>query len=223
MDFSTRGQQQKSDARPAAPAGTTAPSQFGETPKNPNGNIAKVSVKRSKPIMVLGVLLAVSLLILSVVTILGIATRSSESSYVNDEQYQAVFLDGGQVYFGMITELNSGYMTLEDIFYLNVSNNSVQPDTQNAANQQISLVKLGCELHGPQDLMVINTDKVQFWENLKSDGKVTEAVTTWQQENPDGQDCDTTTTDATAPAVDDTTDQTTEDTTDQTTTEDTNN
>lgn len=191
MDFSTRNQQQKTDARPATPAGTS-PSPFGDAPKPSDNKVTNVSIKRSKPLFVLTVLLSVSLLVLAIVTILGIANRPSEEAYVNEDKFQAVFLDGGQVYFGSITELNNRYLTLENIFYLNVSNSTVQPDTQNTANQQISLVKLGCELHGPDDSMVINRDKVQFWENLKADGKVTAAINTWAKENPDGQKCDTT-------------------------------
>lgn len=215
MDFSTRNQQQKTDARPVTPATPGSPAPFGDAPKPSGNKVTNVSIKRSKPLLVLSVLLSVSLLVLAIVTIIGIATRSSEKTYVNEDKFQAVFLDGGQVYFGNITELNSSYLTLEDIFYLNVSNSTVQPDTQNTANQQISLVKLGCELHGPNDLMVINRDKVQFWENLKSDGKVTTAINTWVKENPDGQKCD-------EPAAN-TTPDTTTNTDDATNTEETDN
>ena len=39
--------------------------------------------------------------------------------------------------------------------------------------------------------MLINREQVVFWENLKSDGDVTEAIATYREENPEGQDCDT--------------------------------
>ena len=42
------------------------------------------------------------------------------------------------------------------------------------------LQKLGSELHGPEDQMVINRDQVQFWENLKDDGQVVKAITTYK-------------------------------------------
>jgi hypothetical protein len=54
----------------------------------------------------------------------------------------------------------------------------------------ISLVKLGCELHGPEDEMLINRSQIVFWENLKEDGQVTQAVAEYIEQNPDGQDCE---------------------------------
>jgi hypothetical protein len=81
---------------------------------------------------------------------------------------------------------------MSNIYYLRV-NQTVQPDSKNTNNNNdVSLVKLGCELHGPQDQMVINQDQVIFWENLKSDGQVAKAVATFQKNNPDGQNCSTT-------------------------------
>jgi hypothetical protein len=37
--------------------------------------------------------------------------------------------------------------------------------------------------------MILNRDQVLFWENLKSDGQVTEAVKKYVEANPNGQDC----------------------------------
>ncbi len=114
--------------------------------------------------------------------------RKEESAFVNTNQMQAVFMNGGQVYFGKVTSLNKQYMTLRDIYYLRV-NQAVQPDGEQKADD-ISLVKLGCELHGPEDLMVINREQVIFWENLKEDGKVGKAVQQFMEQNPNGLDCE---------------------------------
>ncbi len=111
----------------------------------------------------------------------------SEGRFVDTSKMQAVFMNGGQVYFGKITNLNGKYLTLQDIYYLRV-NQQVQPDAKPSAND-ISLVKLGCELHGPQDLMVVKQDQVIFWENLKDDGKVAQAVKQFKTANPNGLDC----------------------------------
>lgn len=113
--------------------------------------------------------------------------RKEESGFVDTSKMQAVFMNGGQVYFGKITNLNNRYMTLQDIYYLRV-NQTVQPDAEPKADD-ISLVKLGCELHGPQDLMVIKQDQVIFWENLKDDGKVAQAVKQFKSQNPNGLEC----------------------------------
>jgi hypothetical protein len=97
---------------------------------------------------------------------------------VNGKAYQAVFLTNGQVYFGKVKKVDSSYVTLSDIYYLQVQQ-QVQPKDQNTQQQpQVSLAKLGGELHGPQDEMYISRSQILFWENLKpaKDSKVTKAI-----------------------------------------------
>lgn len=107
--------------------------------------------------------------------------KFSAKSLVKENQYQAIFLDNGQVYFGKLSSVNSGMVRLTDIFYLQVEQ-QIQPDQDSAdgssedASPQISLAKLGNELHGPEDEMFINRDKIVFWENLKDDGQVVQAI-----------------------------------------------
>ena len=116
-----------------------------------------------------------------------------ESGFVDNGKMQAVFLNGGQVYFGKITDLNDKYLKMEDIFYLRV-NQTVQPNqtTNQASNNDISLVKLGCELHRPTNEMVINRSQVVFWENLKDESgenTVPGAVKNYKTQYPNGQEC----------------------------------
>jgi hypothetical protein len=112
---------------------------------------------------------------------------------IDNSVYQAVFLTSGQVYFGKLSLLNTQYVTLTNIYYLQGAGDgkNVQELEKNIATTQgnVSLVKLGCELHGPKDQMTINQDKITFWENLKTDGKVSKAIHTYEQQNPAGQKC----------------------------------
>ena len=101
--------------------------------------------------------------------------------------YQAVFLTNGQVYFGKMGRGDSHYVTLTDIFYLQVNqplqSGTTTPAQQAAAAQttpQLSLVKLGNELHGPQDLMYISRDQILFYENMEASGKVAQAITVYK-------------------------------------------
>jgi len=71
---------------------------------------------------------------------------------------------------------------------LQTSNNGSTTSTT-AANTNVSLVKLGCELHSPYDQMIINREQVTFWENLQDSGQVAKAVKTFEQQNPNGQKC----------------------------------
>lgn len=115
-----------------------------------------------------------------------------EGEFVNKDRVQAVFLTNGQVYFGKVKDVTSQYVDLQEVYYLN---SQQQPDTEGNSETDtqattFSLVKLGCELHGPVDQMLINREQVSFWENLKDDGKVAKAIDQWQSENPNGQKCD---------------------------------
>ena len=140
-----------------------------------------------------GLLFCITVLLVALTGFIAFGGPTSQGKYVDSSKLQAVFLNGGQVYFGKITNLNDKYMRLSDIYYLRV-NQTVQPNGSTASNQDVSLVKLGCELHGPQDSMVINQSQIIFWENLKADGQVGKAVAQYKKDNPNGQKCDTGTT-----------------------------
>jgi hypothetical protein len=120
------------------------------------------------------------------------STSNGESKEINTSKYQAVFLNGGATsgsvayttYFGHVTKLNNSYFILKDVYYLTTSNST----NQTQANPQ--LTKLGCQqLHSPYDEMVINRAQVAFWENLQDNGKVVQAIKTFQQQNPNGPNC----------------------------------
>lgn len=191
MDFA-----QRSNSAPAgAPAPHRAPS---STVSSKKGKKLKTVLKWSS----VALLVSGTILVVALVAMIGLSKTQEESKYVNKDQYQAVFLNGGQVYFGKITTLNDKYIAMGSIYYLRV-NQAVQPTaaTKDASND-VSLVKLGCELHGPQDQMVINTDQVVFWENLKTDGQVAKAVAEYQKQNPKGQDCSAAAASTTTPTTD---------------------
>ncbi len=102
----------------------------------------------------------------------------------NQDGYYAIFLSNGQVYFGKVTATNAEYTTLEDIYYLQVSEALQQVATAGQQPQsQLSLVKLGNELHGPKDFMQVNNTHIIFTEELKTDGKVVEAITSYKAGN----------------------------------------
>jgi hypothetical protein len=163
-------------------------------PAAPVSSVKKAKSKwLSLTTVTVALIICIALLILSIALYVGIAKPSnSQSKYVDSGKMQAVFLNGGQVYFGKISTINSSYMRITDIYYLRV-NQQVQPNGSTSGNQDISLVKLGCELHGPQDSMVVNQQQVIFWENLKSDGQVAKAVADYRKQNPNGQQCNTNT------------------------------
>ena len=87
--------------------------------------------------------------------------------------HQAIFLTSGQVYFGKL-EKSGDWFKLSDVYYLQVDQNLQQGSTPISSNFQ--LVKLGSEIHGPEDIMYLEPMNVLFWENLKSDSQVLQAI-----------------------------------------------
>ncbi len=87
--------------------------------------------------------------------------------------FSAVFLSNGQVYFGKIDSNGGKEMVLTQVFYLQAEEGQ-QVDDLNQS--RFKLVKLGSELHGPEDILIINKDSVIFYEYLREDSKVVESI-----------------------------------------------
>jgi hypothetical protein len=136
--------------------------------------------------LIIGIMLfATAILITLLLVFMVIGGGNSTDSAINKDKYQALFLNSqdGQVYFGKLSTYNDQYYKLVDIYYVRVENR-IQPEGENQQSQQnISLAKLGNELHGPEDVMYVNKDHVLFWENLKEDGQVVKAIREYQK-NP---------------------------------------
>ena len=122
------------------------------------------------------------ILILVIVVILVVAggflvTRLVESGRIRGNDYQAVFLINGQVYFGQVDKETKNEVVLHDIYYLRATEPLQQGEqTAGAGGSELSLIKLGNELHGPKDEMRIVRNNVLFIEDLKEDSKVTVAI-----------------------------------------------
>lgn len=106
------------------------------------------------------------------------------SDWADFSKYQAVFLTNGQVYFGKVTDANLQTLVLENIYYLRSAGDLQTSDAKDSATapatDNFSLVKLGNELHGPEDKMSINLSQVLFVEDLKIDSKVVEAIRAYE-------------------------------------------
>jgi hypothetical protein len=136
-----------------------------------NAIVIPITALRRIFVMLL-VLIALILVVMVVRTQLfraGISTLFAPSAgeVIDRNVYQAVFLSGGQIFFGKLEQQGDHYFVLSDVFYLSASD---QP------GQQGQLVKRGNELHAPKEPMVIPADQVLFIENLRDDGQVATAI-----------------------------------------------
>jgi sRNA-binding regulator protein Hfq len=129
---------------------------------------------------VLSKVVAVALVLAALAVVGWLASKALASftadAGVHSKQYQAVFLTNGQVYFGKVKSVDNSYVKVTDIYYLQVQQQVQPKDATATQTPQVSLAKLGGELHGPEDVMYVSRAQVLFWENLKDDGKVTKAI-----------------------------------------------
>lgn len=127
-------------------------------------------------------IIGVATLLAVVVLILGWMwfKSGSSSSGIDAGKYQAVFFTNGQVYFGKLHTFNQEYMKLTDIYYLQTqageAGDTKNPQKTTSDQNNVQLIKLGDEIHGPEDEMLISKDQMLFFENLKQGGKVAESI-----------------------------------------------
>jgi hypothetical protein len=95
------------------------------------------------------------------------------SDSIRKSTYQAVFLTTGQVYFGKL-EFRGEWLVLLDVYYLQANGGLQQGQTANSNNFQ--LVKLGSEIHGPEDIMYLEKGNILFWENISETSQVLGAI-----------------------------------------------
>lgn len=106
---------------------------------------------------------------------------------IDGGKYQAVFLTNGQVYFGKLSRVGDQTYKLNKIFYLQASQTTEtdanNPQQTESANSDVQLIKLGSEVHGPEDQMVIDKGQVLFFENLTKEGKVAQTIEKYYADN----------------------------------------
>jgi hypothetical protein len=186
MDFTNRSGQPRANAsEPQHASGNIAPA-HNENKSRRSRFDNNMWFKLASVIL----LFSGTILIVAVLLFINIGSPSHENKFIDKNSYQAVFVNvtgtnGGQVYFGHVTDLSDDFIRLTNVFYIQNQGSATTADK----NSSYNLVKLGCELHGPADEMVINRSQVFFWENLKSTGQVTQKIGEWYKSNSSGQKC----------------------------------
>ncbi|MBI4838963.1 MAG: hypothetical protein HY806_07475 [Nitrospirae bacterium] len=125
------------------------------------------------------VLKACFLLLLSAVILINSGCSKTQNLTFTSE-YQAVFLDNGQAFFGKLENAGSAYPMLKDVYY-------VQSQVNKETNQATSiLIKRGKEWHGP-DVMYINSKHIVLIEPVSPDSRVAQLIEEAKKASPPGQ------------------------------------
>ena len=84
-------------------------------------------------------------------------------------EYQAVYLDNGQVFFGKISETGSPFPLLREVFFV-----QTQVDREKKESKNL-LIRRGSEAHGP-DFMRLNLRHIVVIEPVAPDSRVAQLI-----------------------------------------------
>lgn len=155
-------------AQPAQPAAAPHTTEIERPVPRRNGNDTK------KKKLLSGIILGLLLIALAAAAWWVSTQRAGLPAYVEQDKYQAVFLQNGEFYFGKVQYVTDMEIKLTDVYYVQKAAATDENDQQ--AKTNLELIKLGSEVHGPEDMMVINRSQVLYVENLKSDARVVQLI-----------------------------------------------
>lgn len=171
----------RTSARPSM----AVPSTTSSVPSSANGNSPRVqhNVAHRRLALPLYAQIGVVVAGAALLALLGWIAFFRSAGLIDGGKYQALFLTNGEVYFGKLHDNGVEYMTLEDVYYIQAkpkqTSDLVTGDVQNASGVttgQAELIKIGGEVHGPTDKMIVRKDQILYFENLKSDGQVAKLI-----------------------------------------------
>lgn len=124
--------------------------------------------------------------LIALVVVLALWFVNSKVFVRKSSGYQAVFLSNGQVYFGHTqANLSGQYVKLSDVYYLQINESDqltgtdttdTTTDSADTTQSEFALIKLGNEIHGPHDSMLINRDHILFIEDLRADSDLVTSI-----------------------------------------------
>jgi len=90
--------------------------------------------------------------------------------------FWAVYLDSGQVFYGKKDKSDKNYVVMTNVFYYH-------PAIKLTASGNVRIVKVGTEIHQPQDYVYVNKVHIDRQEQLSNDSKVVKAIEGYKEGN----------------------------------------
>lgn len=94
-------------------------------------------------------------------------------------QYRAVTMDNDQVFYGKLEGDKHDYLVLTEAFYYQPG---ISARGTGADQGNIRIIKVGTELHQPQDRVMLNRDHVVTVQTLTDESKIIQAMKTYLKE-----------------------------------------
>ncbi len=154
-----------------------APVDYAPRQSRSNSALNSPNKGSSKKGIIWTIAIAVFVIILGAVAWFVFAAPKSQPTGIDKSRFQAVFLANGQIYFGKLQDFSDSTFKMTTIYYPQTTGKDSEAATNaQSQNSNIQLIRLGDEVHGPDNEMFLTKDQILYYENLKSDSKVSQLI-----------------------------------------------
>ena len=119
------------------------------------------------------------IVVVLIATVIVLGLRGYTEGYwpfcCDDNKWTGVFLTNGQAYFGHYYDGPGDHAKLYEVYYVLATQLQSQ-DPKVAPQTQLSLQRLGGEIHGPEQWMRISKQQILFTEDLRGDSPVVQSI-----------------------------------------------
>lgn len=123
-------------------------------------------------------ILTLTVIIILIGALIAILYLTSRGEPINRSGYQVVYMATGQAYFGRLQNDRGTYLVLKEPY--SAQDVTAKDNDTKAAETSTTLLKVSQQQYGPEDTMSLKSDQVLFWQNLRDDSKVTQAINSKQ-------------------------------------------
>lgn len=144
--------------------------------KQPRPQLPQKPARRSRRKYFVGVTFLVALLLIAG-AVYALRMNMGGQQMVDHSKYQVVYMANGQAYFGKLKNTMGEYLVIETPYTAQAVESA---DKTKATENTTTLLKVSAQVYGPEESIAIKSSQVLFWQNLRSDSKVSQAIASKQ-------------------------------------------
>lgn len=135
-------------------------------------NVKKMRLTRSS------LVIAMAATIASVVGIVWLVQQVYQANLqrIDTSKYQVVYLVNGQAYFGKLQNTSGDFLVLKSPYIAQSVESAEEGAAEADASTQTTILRVTDQIYGPDDSIAIKSSQIAFWQNLRDDSKVTQAI-----------------------------------------------
>lgn len=93
---------------------------------------------------------------------------------IDTSKYQVVYLSNGQAYFGKLQNTGGDFLVMKSPYIAQSVKDS--SSSSSSSSDTTTLLRVRDQVYGPDDSIAIKSSQVAFWQNLRDDSKVSQAI-----------------------------------------------